>query len=160
MAKQLYINIERRGEWNKVDPRDAKIMALTTALKDQSETTSDKATTDKKPDGRMTDDEFFTWRKTFKGKTAMCKGKEWTWCPHHKKEGHYNGLYYNNHTPETHDAWKAGGRRGKGNTTPAAPAKTKAKLGISEALKTALCNNFCVSEEDLNKIIDSMESKN
>ena len=31
-AKQLYTNISRRNEWSKVDPRDAQILALTTAL--------------------------------------------------------------------------------------------------------------------------------
>ena len=30
--KQLYTNILRRNEWSKVDPRDAQILALTTAL--------------------------------------------------------------------------------------------------------------------------------
>ena len=31
-ANQLYTNISRQNEWSKVDPRDAKILALTTAL--------------------------------------------------------------------------------------------------------------------------------
>ena len=31
-AKQLYTNISRQNEWSKVDPRDAQILALTTAL--------------------------------------------------------------------------------------------------------------------------------
>ena len=34
-AKQLYTNISRRNEWSKVDPRDAQILALTTALEKQ-----------------------------------------------------------------------------------------------------------------------------
>ena len=33
-AKQQYINLDHSGEWNKVDPKDATIMALTTALKE------------------------------------------------------------------------------------------------------------------------------
>ena len=34
-AKQLYTNISRQNEWIKVDPMDAKILALTTALEKQ-----------------------------------------------------------------------------------------------------------------------------
>ena len=34
-ANQLYTNISRRNEWSKVDPRDAQILALTTALEKQ-----------------------------------------------------------------------------------------------------------------------------
>ena len=33
-AKQQYVNIDRCREWNKVDPKDATILALKTALKD------------------------------------------------------------------------------------------------------------------------------
>ena len=34
-AKQLYTNISRRNEWSKVDPREAQILALTTAFEKQ-----------------------------------------------------------------------------------------------------------------------------
>ena len=34
-AKHLYIKISRRNEWSKVDPRDTRILALTTALEKQ-----------------------------------------------------------------------------------------------------------------------------
>ena len=34
-AKQLYTNISRLNEWSKVDPRDAQILELTTALEKQ-----------------------------------------------------------------------------------------------------------------------------
>ena len=164
LAKQLYINIERRGEWNKVDPKDAQIMALTTALQDKGTATSAKeqGTSVSANDAKMTDDEFFNWRTKFQGKTATRQGKVWTWCPHHKKEGHYDGLYYANHTPETHDAWKAQGKRGGRKITPstANPSNAGANLQISDALKTALCTNLCLSEEDLAKIVDSAQAEN
>lgn len=93
----------------------------------------------------------------------MRLGKLWTWCPHHKKEGHYDGLYYANYLPETHDAWKNRGQKRGGGTSappPMASAKSSASLKISDTLKNALCTNLCVSEEDLAKIIDSAESEN
>ncbi len=162
MAKQLYVNIDRRSEWNKVDPRDAQIMALTTKLQEKTSTqplTPVGSNTDSN-NAKMTDDEFFNWRKTFKGASVERQGKTWDWCPHHKKEGHYDGLYYSNHTAETHEAWKAKGKRGGGRTPPPTPTNGKASLKISDTLKNALCTNLCVSEEDLAKIIDSAESEN
>ena len=33
-AKSMYVNFERLGEWNKVDPKDARIMALATEVRD------------------------------------------------------------------------------------------------------------------------------
>ena len=157
MSKQLYINIERHGEWNKVDPKDARIMALTTALDNASLKKSAHTTsTTGGNNAKMTEDEFFTWRKTNQGPTAERQGKTWTWCPHHKKEGVFDGLYYCTHTPDTHDEWKAKAKRGGTSGTTKAPAKkseSQAELKISQALKNALCTNLCVSEEDLAKII-------
>lgn len=156
MAKQLYTNIERRNEWTKVDPKDAQIMALLTSKQDA--TTPAKAN-----DSKMSDDEFFNWRKTFKGQTVERQGKSWNWCPHHKKDGHYDGLYYSNHTADTHAAWKTRNKRGGPKTPGTAPASTpvttptKASLQISETLRNALCTNLCVSEEDLAKIIDAAD---
>ena len=162
LAKQLYTNIDCRREWSKVDPKDAQIMALTTKL---NEKVSAKApVTADKNNAKMSDEEFFIWRKTHQGPSVVRMGKTWNWCPHHKKEGHYDGLYYANHTAETHDAWKARGKQGGAKTTEVPDAKTTSanatSLKISETLKQALCTNLCVSEEDLAKIIDSVESLN
>ena len=163
-AKQQYINIFRRGEWNKVDPRDATILALTTALKDSkpSPTNSEKAIPGtSKGDVIPGMHTLQKWRTVFKGKSIDKDGVTWTWCHHHKREGVYEGLYYHNHTPETHDEWRKGKRDWKKNgektetTAPKEPA-----LKISDALKNALCTNLCISEEDLKRIEDSMDQEN
>ena len=86
-------------------------MALTTALDNASLKKSAHTTsTTGGNNAKMTEDEFFTWRKTNQGPMAERQGKAWTWCPHHKKEGVFDGLYYCTHTPDTHDEWKAKGK--------------------------------------------------
>ena len=166
-AKQQYVNIERCGEWNKVDPKDATIMALTTALKDVSDKPATSVPKSEGASSGLLMSTLEKWRTEFKGKTVEHGGITWTWCPHHKhSQGLYDGLYYSNHTPETHDQWRAGKKKGKkfsADTTAstAAPSAPHSKaLKISETLKNALCTNLCVTEEDLNKIIDSAESEN
>ena len=81
------------------------------------------------------------------------------WCKHHVYEGRYDGLYEHNHTKATHEKWaakKRGGRSAK--TTGSAPtAPTPAvepNLMISDSLRNALCTNFCISEEDLAKVVN------
>ena len=160
-SKQQYFNISRRGEWNKIDPRDAQIMALTTALKD-SKTAAPAPAPSKNIDAKKERELYFEWRTNNKGSTATWKGRLHTWCPNHKKAGVFDGMYYDSHTPETHDTWQAmmdvkyGSKRNGKKSTPATEtASTDKLLKISDALKDAHFSNLCVSEDDLVKIIDS-----
>ena len=167
-CKHQYQNIARCGEWNNVYPRDAQIMALTTALENKGTTapnsnpapTANPVTDAAKEKEKA---EFFAWRIDKKGATATWKGREHVWCPHHKKDGVFDGMYYNNHTPDTHDEWKERvnaryknrvGKKAANAAEPEGPAKS---MRISDALRNALCTNLCVSEEDLNKIVESAD---
>ena len=89
------------------------------------------------------------------------KGRLHTWYPNHKKDGVFNGIYYNSNIPKTHDTWQAamdvkyGSKKNEKNSTPVTEiAPTDEPLKISNALVNALCTNLCVSEDDLAKIID------
>ena len=44
-AKSMYINAERLGEWNKVDPKDARIMTVATEVRELSNAAKASATT-------------------------------------------------------------------------------------------------------------------
>ena len=99
-SKQQYVNIMRRGEWNKIDPCDAQIMALTTALKDSKTAV---AAPSKNNDAKKERELYFEWRMNIKGSTATWKGRLHTWSPNHKKAGVFNGMYYGSHTPEMHN---------------------------------------------------------
>ena len=167
VAKQQYVNIDRRGEWNKVDPKDATILALTTALKDVGTKQPAQSSTEEVGDHENVKGMRLLkkWRTVFKGDTIVKDGVTHTWCPHHKNEGYYDGLYYHNHTPATHDQWREGKKNWKknkdnGNDTSRATSGAQKSLKISDALKTALCTNLCISEEDLAKIVDSTDQEN
>ena len=99
------------------------------------------------------------WRKINKGLTLMKDGVNHHWCKHHVYEGWYDGFYYHNHTDATHEEWAAKKRGGwAAKTTGSAPAAPTPEVGpnlmISEFLRNALCTNFFISEEDLDKVVN------
>ena len=179
-TKQLCNNLARRGEWNKVDPKDAQIMALTTALRESKSGTAPTACTQ---GTKPTSDEptvtgmntLAVWRTKKVGETCEKNGTTFHWCTHHKSEKFgYDGLYFASHDDASHDEWK---KAGAGNrlrifgaktgssalttsSSSSAPASGKADLQISEVLKAALCTNLCVSEEDIDKIIKATDQEN
>jgi len=170
-SKQQYVNMERRGEWNKVDPKDAQIMALTTALKDAA-SAKGKVTAGANAKGSDTAmvpgySNLLLWHTVFKGMTIEKDGATFTWCPHHKKAGLYDGLYYSTHTPATHADWKQGRndwnakRKGpKADEAAPVPSTAAKTLQVSDSIKTALMTNLCITEEDLTKILDSAGQEN
>ena len=99
------------------------------------------------------------WRTINKGPTLVKDGATHHWCKHHVYEGRHDGLYDHNNTEALHEKWapkKRGGR--SANITgpaPAAPApEVEPNLMIYDSLKNALCTNFCISEEDLAKVVN------
>ena len=173
-AKTQYTNIDKRNEWAKVDPKDAKIMALSTRfdkLEEQKNEAKKPPTGDSGGNAAPGNEivpgtrNLKAWRTKFVGKKITRDGQEQNWCPHHVDSGgKWNGLYYNNHDEHTHTEWKAknkekfrsrsDGAKSEG-TNPGGKTPTAGSMQISDALKNALCTNFCVSEDDLNKIVDS-----
>ena len=140
-VKQLYKNISRRNELSKVDPRDAQIMALTTALEKHPHRSGGYGGSKEEKIPGM--DSVNKWRTINKGPTLMKDGVAHNWCKHHLYEGQYNGLYYHNHTEASHEQWAANKRGGRAaNTTgPAPEAPTPAvepNLIISDSLRNAL----------------------
>ena len=89
----------------------------------------------------------------------MKNGVNHHWHKHHVYEGQYDGLYYHNHTEATHEQWaenKRGVRAAKTTgSAPAAPTPAvDPNLMISDSLRNALCTNFCISEEELAKVVN------
>ena len=86
------------------------------------------------------------------------------WFKHHVYEGCYDGLYYHNHNEASHEQWAAKKRGGQAANTigPAPEAPTSAvepNLIISDSLSNTLCTNFCISEEDLSKVVNESVNK-
>ena len=104
------------------------------------------------------------WKINNVGLSKVFHGKTYYWCPHHVKEGKWNGMYVL-HCTDQHK-----GKRVKTDASPAAaPAKnssqqdykgggTAAALQLQSRLKTVMCANLCLSSEDVDKLFD--EAKN
>ena len=161
----VYQNMVTLKEWNKQDPRDAKIVALTTSLKEVKEqlalttTKSDKSNNSngnshQNADGSPT---IEAWRKVKDGDSKTVKGQTWYWCPKHNKnaQGKYQGLYVK-HKPENHDAWYQktyGNKKDKKEKANAASDKSttvnpKSKLQLSNKMKSVLTSKLNISGKE------------
>ena len=88
-----------------MDPRDAQILALTTALENQTSKQSYGSGGYSGSGYGGSKEETIPgmkylkmWRKINKGPTLVKDGVTHHWFKHHVYEGHYDGLYYHNHT--------------------------------------------------------------
>ena len=90
---------------------------------------------------------FPEWR-TKKGKDKVEKdGKTWWWCPHHKREGYFDGLYMP-HKPCDHDKWAENKKKWKDKRNDKKGNDSgKSKLNLSDALKSALMTEGNMTEE-------------
>ena len=177
-AELFYNNLVSKNEWDKVNPKDASIMALMTdieRLKKEIETKGKSNGNGKGNGGNPSgngkgngdDTEMFygvqKWRTVNVGPSVTRDGVEWKWCPHHKHpRGHYSGLYYSNHDESTHAEWKQrkDARSNKtAATTDKQPSEAPKKLTIANELKNAFMTNLHVSEADIDKIIASASAQ-
>ena len=104
-VKLKYNNMFKAQTWKKTEDPSAKVIsALTTKLnyleeKLNSSAPSALATSAEKPELKIP-----VWRTEKKEASVQRDGKTWWWCPHHKKEGLFDGLYMT-HKPSEHDEW-------------------------------------------------------
>ena len=104
-----YNNMVKQKIWTQTDPKDAKILALTTLNNElQNGKKAGKSYAGAVTGGGVAEKEWvFTldpWRIVKEGSSKTVDGKTWNWCPHHKREGKYDGMYVA-HTPDKHDEW-------------------------------------------------------
>ena len=177
-CKTKYNNMDGRNEWTAVDPRDARIMALTTKLENQTEalaklTSTALATAASGNSNHGTsglDTNFFPgtrvqkWRGTRDGPTKVGPdGKKLHWCKHHvHPDGHWNGLYVN-HPEDQHDRVVGKFKKSDGgDTTNSASNNDNAtkQLQLQSKLKEVLCTNLCMSSDDVDKLLEkALENK-
>jgi len=173
-ARTKYNNMDQKGIWNKVDPRDAKIMALTTMVETMKGNqkggtvlaveSQNQAAWQNKTTNNDFIDGLARWRIKHVGESKVVDGKTFYWCPHHVKEGKWNGMYVL-HRPDQHK-----GKRAKSDAAPAAnlakdtlkqenkSGGTAADLQLQSKLKTVMCTNLCMSSEDVDRLFE--EAKN
>ena len=179
-SRSKYNNMNACDEYSKFDPKDAKILALTTRLQNLEKYTNANSayattgggnggnnlqgagTKTNNPTGNMTG-QIATWCTINKGpKYTSPDGTTVQWCPKHvHTQGLFNGSY-NWHKLEDHDSWKAAlnyrraAKKGSDNTTdsttPAAARQGTQKLAISQRLKEVLCSKLMLSGTDSDDI--------
>ena len=185
-ARAIYINMEESGEWDKVNPREAKLIALSTELEklkkdnialasiaNKSDNTA--SNTNKNGGGnartgtaagstKIVGGGLEEWRTINKGLSVVHFGKTFWWCPKHKHpQGHWNGLYCT-HKPEDHDEWRNNRNRNNrpnGNSDAASEkGNDEKKLAINSRLKEVLCSKLMLTDEDADKICNEVNQSN
>ncbi len=153
-AVSLYNNMYAAKTWKTSDGKDAKIVALTTQLKNLEEKVKNGSSSKSSGSGNDKDGVgkygIAKWRfnKTLGDKTTR-DGKDYWWCTQHMGG---KGLYVT-HKPEDHGqsrrakADKDSNSGGKSNDKPSNDSKTKS-LTLSDSLKAAMVTKFKCSEDD------------
>ena len=129
-ARTIYNNMVSAKEWNKVNPTDAKLLALTSkleklekenvALAAAANPSGNQNNGNNKYNGNSNGQQsgkpagsteiapggLEKWCTIKKGDTIQHFGRTFYWCDKHiHPQGHWNGLYCT-HRPEDHDQWK------------------------------------------------------
>lgn len=171
-SRTKFNNMIEKGSWNKVDPREAQMLALMTKIdnlnKQQQKPAPPPTSGQGTPAAHTTDGNqqqqshdvvtgtsVETWRIKFEAPTKQHGGKTYYWCPHHVLEGKWNGLYVLHH-PDKHRGKKQSSKA----ATPPAPAAEKSGLALNDRLKQVLCTNLCIPPEDVDKIFEEAASGN
>ena len=106
-CRTKYNKMVENKDWHKVDPRDAQIIALTTIMENMKSKSGGTVLVTKADAYKeeTTNNEFINgierWRTVNTEKTKVVKGRTYYWCPHHVKEGMWNGIYVT-HKPKDH----------------------------------------------------------
>ena len=175
-ALVIYNNAVTANRWQTQDPKDAKILALTTQIdklvemqtKLAAHATNGPSNSTSRYSSRFQFTELADWRMK-KGSEQMEKeGKTWYWCPHHKIEGKYDGLYVT-HKPEEHDDWlqRKNARLAKKKRAKEDSKRDESinksdyaddnKLMISDSLKAALMTHMDISPEQVEALVKEAE---
>ena len=171
-GRTKYTNMFVSGDWTKVNPRDAKIMALTTELEaikasthaHAHATANDNSTNAHKAKQNAGGGDKVggvdKWRTVKNGDQISRDGKTWYWCTQHvHPHGHFNGLYVL-HKPAEHVDWKSRKTERKKNEPDSSSGKKAAdskasgddKLTIAGRLKEVLCSRLMLSDDDADKL--------
>ena len=161
LALRKYNNMLERKIWIQSETQESKLVALATKLqqmesqmKNQFSSSSSKSNnssvSNKKKHG------IDEWRMVKKGESKVVNGTTYWWCPHHKVEGKYDGLYMT-HKPSEHSAWKKdrdkrneewkAKRRGKKDASGSTGSQAT-KLIMSDKLKSVLTSHLSCSDAD------------
>lgn len=177
-ARSKYNNMSLRKQWNRVDPRDAELMALKTKVtlleKKRAEPPTVLATTgNKKKKGKTSpnDSQLDTskvegtrmekWRTVKEGDTLEAQGRTHHWCENHSVPGKWNGLYMWHKPSECPKVARAATAAQKSSASEKGEETDTAagNLQLNNNLKTVLMSNLCLSAEDVDKLLSEAEAQ-
>ena len=170
--------------WNQKDPKEAKIIALTTqveALRSQivhrGGSNGDNRINNSNNQNGRSNGKFNTdipeWRMKNVGPSKEVDGVQYSWCPHHKLEGVFDGLYMTHKPGKENDEWKIEKDRkraefkkrkdaNKGTSDNSADNANAAKgdgnknLNLSDKMKAVLMTKFNCSDEDAKNLVSDI----
>ena len=149
-----YNNLKELKQWNTVDPNEAKLISLVTKcdnLEAALQQFQANATSDSRPArvgrGMTSSGEIEAWRKVKKEDSVTRDGTTWYWCPDHKREGDFDGLYVTHKPGKGHQEWLERKNKSKKN-------KGSSKLVLTDKLKSALATKMKMNDSELNDYLD------
>ena len=90
--------MKKQNTWNQTNPKDAKIMALTTKLQRLENQVACYATSSNHTSYKNTNKNSKSntsgidkWRMKNIGPSKTVNGKQYWWCPHHNLPGQFDG---------------------------------------------------------------------
>ena len=175
----IYNNAVSANRWEYSDPKDAKILALTTKVdqleakmqlaahstQKQTHRSFDSSNNNGSAGGNSRYLTIDDWRKKKTETMIKRDGKTWYWCPKHVSPGNWDGLYVT-HKPEDHDEWAKNRNRfrkkdknedpqKKEESVAAKPSEDEAEksLALSNSLKAALLTRCDLSAAQADALI-------
>ena len=155
-SKQKYTNLVKEGSWIKTKEKKHQQLALTTQKNGR------KSEDNNKKDSKC---KIPAIKKKFDGNKKMIGGVQHWWCPHHKWEGEFDGLYMT-HTPQGHDEWKKAKdarkqkykeQKGSKSSSSNNSTKSKKKLSCTSEMRAALCTSLQIEPEEFDEKISASE---
>ena len=138
------------SRWKKTEDPSAKVIsALTTKITDLEQKFQANATNNVNFGASKPKLHIPVWRTENKGEMCQRDRNTWYWCPHHKKEGLFDGLYMP-HKPEEHDAWakkKKEEREKRSRSKDDSSSESKPKLQLTDSMRQALVTNGYMTPE-------------
>lgn len=168
-AVNKFNNMVHQKLWNKADPKDAKLLALTTEVQDlKSQLKCTAVESSFGSNKRNGNSQLDAWRMKKGDEKKIVDGIQYWWCPHHKREGVFDGLYMPHDPDEGHAEWqrrkderkkkskdkKSGG---SGNATASSNGPPPA-LTLNDNMKRVLMSRFGCSEDAATNAFSELSS--
>ena len=93
-------------------------------------------------------------------------GKTYWWCPHHRRDNFYDGMYMEHDPGDGHKAWKSnldkkkGRRKNKNSNTAITPPGTsdKHQLKLSGKTQASMMTDLKLSKDEVDRMMTSYNS--